>query len=69
MRGGEDLLAIERDDELVRRLLPFDADVAFGDGPQQAAGEDVLTVGREVVLDAEAAARAERQSVDVLASA
>ena len=46
-RRREDLLAVDRDDELMRRLVSFDADQPFGHGLQQPSGEHVLAVGRE----------------------
>ena len=46
-RRGEDLLAVDGDDELMRRLVPFDADEPFGHGLQQPSREHVLAVGRE----------------------
>ena len=65
-RRGEDLLAVDRDDEEVRRLVSLDADQPFGHGLQETAREHVLAVGRELVTDQHAAARAERQPFDVL---
>ena len=56
-------LAVEGDFDLVRLAQPFDVLVAV---PHQADLDFVLAVARKGVADDGAAARAERQAVDVL---
>ena len=59
------LLAVDRDDEGVRQVVALDAGVAFLDAAHEPAEQLVLAVGREHVPHHAAAARAERQPVDV----
>ena len=50
----------------MRPVVAFDAEQAFLDAAHEPAREHVLAVGRERVPHARAAARAERQAVEVL---
>ena len=57
---------IDSDDELKRRLMALDADVTFSDRVEQPSVEHIFTVRWKVILNQSAAARAERQALDVL---
>ena len=59
------LFAVDRDDERVRRLVALDARIAFFDAAHQTSEKLVLRIGGEDVTHLRAAARAERQTVDV----
>ncbi len=66
---GIHLGAVDGDDERVRRVVALDAGVAFLDAADQPSRELVLAVGRKHMTDHRAAARPERQAVDVSALA
>src|SRR6185503_906704 len=70
-RGAADLgrehgVAVDDNQELVRTIVPFYAEQAFLDAANEPAREHVLTVGRERVRGARAAASAERHAVQML---
>ena len=58
-------LAIDENQELVRPVVAFDAEEPSST-PRRAAQKNVLAVGREIVVDERAAARAERQAVEMV---
>ena len=60
-----DLFAVDRDDERVRRLVALDAGVALFDAAHETPEQLVFAVGGEHVTHQRAAARAERQALDV----
>ena len=62
---GEDLFAVDGDDERVRRLVALDAGVALFHSTDEAPEQLVLGVGGEDVIDDRAAARAEWEPLDV----
>src|SRR5262249_3737453 len=64
-RGRERLLTVDRDDERVRRVVTFNADVPFFHAAEEAGRQLVFAVGGEDVTDNGTAARAERQTLDI----
>ena len=63
--GRVHFLAVDRDDERLGLFLALDAGVAFFDAAHQPAVQLVEAIGGEHVAHHRAAARAERQAVDV----
>src|SRR3954462_10665952 len=62
----ENLVAINRDDELKRWFMTLDANVSFSNRAQEPSVKNIFAVSWKIILDQRAAARSKRKSLDML---